>query len=76
MWLLGAEFREGLSPESVNALKAFLHSNNNIYNTIITFASHSGFRIEKQNKKKILIDWEEEEDTRYNKSNRIDQYYK
>ena len=42
-----SDFREGLSPELVNTLKAFIGerakslspSNNNIYNTIITFAS-------------------------------------
>ena len=55
------ESREGLSPELVNALKAFVHSSNNIYNTIITFASHSEFRIDKQNKKKRSIE-------RYNRS--------
>ena len=33
------ESREGLSPESVKALKAFVHISKNIYNTIITFAS-------------------------------------
>ena len=35
-----SESREGLCPKSVNALKAFVHSSNNFYNTIITFASH------------------------------------
>ena len=68
--------REGLSPESVNALKSFVHSSNNIYNTLINFATHSRFRIEKQNKKKRSINWEEEEENRHNRRNRIYRYYK
>ena len=35
-----SESCEVLSTESVNALKTFVHSSNNIINTIITFTSH------------------------------------